>query len=169
MILEGVVVRSFFISAHEVSSLRESGKAQKVEVLNVREFRERFVGKDAYETERRKLEFGSAVDPDTGQPDLAPFIPIRYLKHKSFGDVEVKEIAELIKIGKKVVLLGEFGTGKSRCVEQVFLSLSKSEILFPTFAINLREHWGHQSFDLIVRSHLRSLGLSRLEDQAVRP
>lgn len=168
MVPQGIVVRSFFVSANEVSSLRESGKAQNVKVLAVREFRERFVGKDAYETERKKLEFGSAVDPESGLPDTAPFIPIRYHNHQGGGDVSIDEVTEFIRAGRKVILLGEFGTGKSRCVEQVFRRLSEAEILFPTFAINLRDHWGHQSFDLILRSHLRSLGLSNLEDQAVR-
>lgn len=46
LVPEGIVVRSFFVSAHEVSSLRVTGRAQKVEVLSVKEFREKFVGKE---------------------------------------------------------------------------------------------------------------------------
>ncbi|MCE8472308.1 AAA family ATPase, partial [Rhodovulum sulfidophilum] len=80
----------------------------------------------------------------------------------------VDEISQLLTNGKRIILLGEFGTGKSRCAKEVFEKISRNDILFPTLAINLREHWGHQSFDLIVRSHLSSLGLSGLEDSAVR-
>lgn len=165
---DGIVVRSIFISAHEVSSLRETGKAQKVEVLSVREFREKFVGKDAYEFQRRSAEFGSAIDPETKKTDQAKFVHVEYIEGRTGAKLGVADIASRLKAGERVILLGEFGTGKSRCAKEVFEILSKEELLFPVFAINLREHWGHQSFDLIVRSHLKSLGLSNLEDGAVR-
>ncbi|MCE8469031.1 hypothetical protein LZ189_08230, partial [Rhodovulum sulfidophilum] len=74
LIPEGVVVRSFFISAHAVSSLRATGKAQKVEVLEVKEFREKFVGKESYEYARRNVEFGSALDPYTNKSDTGIFV-----------------------------------------------------------------------------------------------
>jgi hypothetical protein len=168
LIPESIVVRSFFVSAYEVSSLRETGKAQKVEVLSVKEFREKFVGKDSYEYARKNVEFGSALDPDTHKSDTGFFVETGYLEKSSERIYSVDEVAELLSNGRRIVLLGEFGTGKSRCAKEVFERVSQKDILFPTLAINLREHWGHQSFDLIVRSHLSSLGLSGLEDSAVR-
>lgn len=168
LIPDGVVVRSFFISAHEVSSLRTTGKAQKVEVLSVKDFREKFVGKESYEHERTGVEFGSALDPDTNQSDASQFVETGYIEKTSGNVYSVNDIASFLSKGQKIILLGEFGTGKSRCAKEVFNIVSKDDLLFPTLAINLREHWGHQSFDLIIRSHLSSLGLSRLEDTAVR-
>ncbi|MCE8442401.1 AAA family ATPase, partial [Rhodovulum sulfidophilum] len=168
LIPEGVVVRSFFISAHAVSSLRATGKAQKVEVLEVKEFREKFVGKESYEYARRNVEFGSALDPYTNKSDTGIFVDTGYIEKSTGRTYSVDEISQLLTNGKRIILLGEFGTGKSRCAKEVFEKISRNDILFPTLAINLREHWGHQSFDLIVRSHLSSLGLSGLEDSAVR-
>ncbi|QDL91526.1 hypothetical protein FDP22_06855 [Paroceanicella profunda] len=168
LVPEGVVVRSFFISARKVSSLRETGKAQKVEVLSVKEFREKFVGKESYEFARKSVEFGSALDPYTNKSDTGAFIETGYLDKSSGTTYNVDEISDLLSNGRRIILLGEFGTGKSRCAREVFERVSRRNILFPTLAINLREHWGHQSFDLIVRSHLSSLGLSGLEDSAVR-
>lgn len=168
LVPDGIVVRSFFVSAHEVTSLRATGKAQKVEVLSVKEFREKFVGKERYEHARKNVEFGSAFDPDTNKGDAGAFVETGYIEQSTGKIYNVDEVAKLLSSGKKIVLLGEFGTGKSRCAKEVFERVSDADILFPTLAINLREHWGHQSFDLIVRSHLSSLGLSDLEDAAVR-
>ena len=168
LVPEGIVARCFFVSSYEVNSLRASGQAQKVQVLDLSEFREKFVGKSSYENARKKSEFGSAVDPETGEADKTKYIPIRYFKRDQSQGYGIDDIEALISSGKKVILLGEFGTGKSRCAEQVFQSISKKNILFPTIAINLRRHWGHQSCDLIVRSHFSELGLSNLADQVVR-
>lgn len=168
LVPEGIVVRSFFVSAHEVSSLRATGRAQKVEVLSVKEFREKFVGKESYEHARKNVEFGSALDPDTNKGDTGAFIETGYIQESTGKVYNVDEVAQLLANGRKIILLGEFGTGKSRCAKEVFEKISRNDILFPTLAINLRDHWGHQSFDLIVRSHLSSLGLSGLEDTAVR-
>jgi len=168
LVPEGIVCRAIFVSAHEVSSLRESGAAQRVDVLSLKDFREKFIGKGAYDHERGKVEFGSALDPDTSLPDQSQYIEINYIEDSTGVAYTVDEIAKLVRAGRKVVLLGEFGTGKSRCAQEVFRNVSKEEFLFPTFAINLREHWGHKTFDILIRSHLSSLGLSGLEDNAVR-
>ena len=168
MVPEGIVVRCYFISAHEVSSLRASGQAQKVEVLELREFREKFVGKGAYEFQRKKLEFGSALDPETNKSDENKFVETGYPDRSSSKVYQVDDIAAELAAGRKIILLGEFGTGKSRCAREVFDRVSSADILFPTLAINLREHWGHLKSDIIVRSHLSSLGLSDLEDRVVR-
>lgn len=58
-----------------------------------------------------------------------------------------------------MVLLGEFGTGKSRCLKEVFDNLIKSDGKFAPMAINLRDNWGIGSMSLMVRSHLEGLGL----------
>lgn len=165
---EGIVVRAYFISANEVSSLRSTGLEQKVEVLSVREFREKFVGKAIYEFQRRKVEFGSALDPETDKSDENTFIETGYLDHTTGKTYYVSEIAKELFEGRRIILLGEFGTGKSRCTKEVFEHVSSLNLVFPTLAINLREHWGHQKSDIVIRSHLSALGLADLEDQLVR-
>lgn len=168
LVPEGIVVRSYFVSEHEVSSLRASGQAQKVQVLDIREFREKFVGKEAYEFQRKNVEFGSALDPETNKSDESKFIETGYQDRASSKTYQVDDIAEEIAGGRKIILLGEFGTGKSRCAKEVYEKISGENFLFPTLAVNLRNHWGHQTSDIIIRSHLSSLGLSDLEDRVVR-
>lgn len=168
LIPDGVVVRSYFISAFEVSSLKDTGRAQKVEVLSVKEFREKFIGKDSYEYQRSQVEFGSALDPETNKADMSPYVPIKYVDRESGKYYSIDCIVNLISEAKRIILLGEFGTGKSRCAREVFFKACSREMLFPVLAINLREHWGHQAGDIIIRSHLSSLGLSNLEDRVVK-
>ena len=168
LVPDGIVVRSYFVSAHGVSSLKETGKAQKVEVLEVKEFREKFVGKEKYEFSREQVEFGSARDPETNKSDENAFIETGYWDTSTGRQYSVSEISDLLGAGKKIVLLGEFGTGKSRCAKEVFKKVSQESLMFPTLAVNLRQHWGHHSFDIIVRTHLSGLGLTELEDRAVK-
>lgn len=164
----GVVVRSYFISQSEVHSLKASGKAQKVNVMSIDEFRDFFVGKTEYDNQRRKSEFGSALDLDTNKNDENDFVPTKYRDRKTGQEHTVEDIVALLGSSNKIVLLGEFGTGKSRCAREVFSKFSTKSDFFPILTINLREHWGHQSFDLIIRSHLSAMGLSGLEDRAVK-
>lgn len=164
----GIVVRSYFVSSHDVSSLKVSGKSQNVNVMSVNEFRDLFVGKGEYDNQRGKSEFGSALDLDTNKNDTNDFVETRYFDRKTGQSHSIDDIVSLLSTSQNIVLLGEFGTGKSRCAREVFSKFSAANNFFPILTINLREHWGHQSFDLIVRSHLSAMGLSGLEDRAVR-
>jgi hypothetical protein len=91
-------------------------------------------------------------------------------------ELSIADLAEMLLSGRNVILLGEYGTGKSRCVRELFNTLAESWDLtfqFP-FAVNLRECWGLDRGDEIVRRGTYVLGLddasgapSALSDAAV--
>lgn len=64
--------------------------------------------------------------------------------------------------------MGEFGSGKSRCIMEAFRSLATEDESFPPIAINLRESYGAKKFSRLVGEHLDSLGLSEFSDSVVR-
>lgn len=165
---EGIYTECFFITAGETSSLKDTGRANNVEVMSLEEFAGRFIGKSEYSHVRRAQKFGSAVDPDTGGKDTASFTAVHYISNDSGTEIDISKIVDKISNRENVILIGEFGSGKSRCVQEAFLKLSNSDDMFPTIAINLRDCWGLQSFDLILRSHLESLGLSKLADNLIK-
>jgi hypothetical protein len=75
-----------------------------------------------------------------------------------------------LKEGKTVILLGDYGTGKSRCIKELFFFLSDttaSKQVFP-IAIDLRENWGLNSASEIIRRHFQDLGLDNLSGNVVR-
>ncbi|WP_439627221.1 hypothetical protein [Shinella sp.] len=145
---DGIYTECLFITSGTTSSLKETGRSANVEVMSVSEFTERFVGSAEYAFIRNKQKFGSAVDPDTGTKDNTSFAEVQYIFGRTGRSADIKDISEHLEKRKKLILLGEFGSGKSRCVQEVFLALTKAEDMFPVVAINLRECWGLQSFDL---------------------
>jgi uncharacterized protein YjbI with pentapeptide repeats/Cdc6-like AAA superfamily ATPase len=165
---KGIFTECLFITSGETSSLKNTGEANHVEVMSVSEFSEKFVGKSQYEFIRSKQKFGSAVDPDTGEKDNSQFATVNYSSQKRSKEVDIKNISNLLLDRKKIILTGEFGSGKSRCVQEVFDHIKESNDKFPVLAINLRECWGLKSADLIIRSHLQSMGLSNLADNIIK-
>lgn len=165
---ENILTQCYFITSQDTSSLKESGRSNKVEVLSIEEFSAKFIGKEQYKFVRNQRQFGSAVDPDTGDADTSKYAKVSYISDETGKAITVGEIADQLNDPVKIVLLGEFGSGKSRCVKELFEILSNSTSLFPVLAINLRECWGLRSFDLIIRSHLESLGLSQFSDNVVK-
>lgn len=68
---------------------------------------------------------------------------------------------------KKIILIGDYGTGKSRCVEAVYNSIVAGRKMWP-ISINLRDHWGAKNAPEIIAGHLASLGISNCIDNVLR-
>lgn len=164
---KGIFCECFFITSGEHTSLVESGREANVEVHDLNSFASKFIGASQYVSERSKMPFGSAVNPDTGDIDMHQYAPIKYADehHRRYA---IEDIATELKQGRNVVLLGEFGTGKSRCVMEAFRMLVSDNPTFPPIAINLRDNWGLRKHHLIVNNHLDGLGLGQFFDALVR-
>lgn len=163
-----IFTKCYFVTSGDAHSLKEFGASQNVNVLSVDDFMENFLGTRQYSYIRSQREFGSSVDPETGAPDGLSYTPIRYVSEDNSKNFTPKSISDGILGGHKYILLGEFGSGKSRCIREVFSEHNKASTLSPILAINLRENWGIPSFDLIVRNHLGGLGLSKYADDMVK-
>lgn len=163
----GIFCECYFVTSGEHTSLRESGREANVEVHDLDSFASKFIGASQYVAERAKMPFGSAVNPDTGDVDPHQYAAINYADehHRRYA---IKDIANELKRGRHVVLLGEFGTGKSRCVMEVFRNLVSENQIFPPIAINLRDNWGLRKHHLILDNHLDGLGLGGFSDALVR-
>jgi predicted NACHT family NTPase len=130
-------------------------------------FASKFIGTREYLNERAAAPFGSAVDPDTGAVDQKTYTSIRYIDGAGAFHTD-SEITRLLKTGRKIVLVGEFGTGKSRCLMQVFKNLAAENHVFVPVAINLRDNWGYRRFSHIIHNHLDALGLGEFQNTLVR-
>ncbi|NYT42030.1 NACHT domain-containing protein [Sphingomonas sp. R-74633] len=160
-----VVVRGN--ASSQLVAIAETGG---VLVLSVSSFAAMLIEYDKYFRARQAAPFGSAVDPQTGEIDRIAYVPVQY-KNRDFGkSYKASEIADQILSGKIVVLLGEYGSGKSRCIAEVYSELARrwgDTLAFP-FAVNLRECWGMQTGEEILRRHITRLSLDEIESQAVR-
>ena len=167
LLSQGIFAECHFVHSGDHPSLAESGKGQNVEVHNPADFFSKYLGSIQYLHERKRRPFGSAVDPDSGEIDSSAYVPIHY-RTKDGASLTTDEIAVGLRSGKKYILLGEFGSGKSRCLMEVFNKLSVPETRTPPVAINLRDNWGYKKFSHILHNHLDSLGLGDFKDTMVR-
>ena len=116
------------------------------------------------------MPFGSAVDPLSGEKDDLPYVPVRYAEVAGNETYSMQDLADALCKQRRIILLGNYGTGKSRCIKEVFArvaELSSEHNRFP-LAIDLREHWGLRRGNEILRRHFDDLGLSESVDAAIR-
>jgi|GEM_PF-532167 len=169
---QAIYAKCYFVTDGEPNpSLRQTGDGQNVKVLSIEQFSKELIDHSVYAHARTARPFGSAVDPLTGQPDTVAYVPVEY---ETIGDrsrsLSVPDIARELRFGRRIVLLGQYGVGKSRCLQQVFQELSanaQETCMFP-FAIDLRRHWGAKTAEEIVRRHLGELGLTEYADNVIR-
>ncbi len=166
---QGAYAERYFVTAGENHpSLRTTAAQQDIEFHTVSTFSSQFIGSAEYLFQRDQVPFGSAVKPDSGESDNGPYTRIGYQDSKGKSYL-VSDIAQALRAGKQVVLLGEFGTGKSRCIKETFEEIAKdTNSAFVPLAINLRDNWGYRRFDHILRNHLDGLGLSQYADNVVK-
>lgn len=170
-IAERTICRGFIVIAGTpTTSMIESGQINKIQVLSADEFARLFFNGEGYKFQRLQLPFGSAFDPFTGKGDEVAYIPVNYSTESGIENFDVQKVATALLEGDKLVLVGDYGTGKSRCIKQLFDLLNGSQALpgRTAFAINLREHWGASTASEIIAGHLEEIGLSDSVDNAMQ-
>lgn len=166
---QSIYAQAYFVTRYAPPpSLRESGDRLNVKVMSLPEFTSQFFDFASYAAARMQYPFGSAVNPDTGAGDETAYVPVRYTRGNA--EVSIEEIVALLITGKRLILLGEFGTGKSRAFKELFHRLAEQarDVFRYPLAINLRENWGLKRGMEIIRRHFAELGQSGLADSAVK-
>lgn len=171
MFLKGVMARCFcVVNGSTTPAMRDAGKEQHIHVLSFEEFSKQFFDFNTYASARKVSPFGSSINPITGDVDDTKYVPVRYNVDGKKEDISTKGIAEYLLNGKNVVLLGEYGSGKSRCIREVFNLLSETAVndfCYPV-AIDLRKSWGLRQSTELLRRHFNELGLDSLESNAIK-
>ena len=170
LVSQNIYGKCFFITRDRPNpSLVETGNGLNVEVLSIREFSERLFNFTDYHYARSRRPFGSAVNPFSGDMDETRYTPVLYIGEDGTS-YSLADLSDLLTNNKAIVLLGQYGTGKSRCVQEIFGRLSDSTetyIKYP-IAINLKENWGLKRATEILTRHLSDLGLSGQIDSLMK-
>jgi hypothetical protein len=152
-------------------AMKDASAALNIKVLSYEEFANIFFDFEKYRFARAAAAFSSAINPITGAKDTRDYIPVLYQVDGTSKEVTVDEIADALRAGKRIVLLGEYGTGKSRCSRELFGILSEkatARTLYP-LALDLRDFWGLRRAPELITRHFGDLGLdSTLSNAAVR-
>lgn len=162
--------RCYFITLNEPTpALIASGHSNYVNVCSVSQFFDALLGLHRYTHARLRFPFGSAVNLYSGEPDNTHYVPVTYVS-PSGEEYTVERIASELLSHRTIVLLGDYGSGKSRCVKEVFDVLLKEqgEHFHNPIAINLRENWGLKRAQELLTRHFTDLGLSDILEQALK-
>ncbi|WP_332607736.1 hypothetical protein [Achromobacter sp. ESBL13] len=168
---QGLICRGFVVLESEpTDSMVEAGRNSHITVCSAAEFERAFFDFKSYDTLRSALPFGSAVDSKTGANDTRAFIPVEYIDIERDKTFTIDGITTLLQRGAHIVLSGDYGTGKSRCVREVYNKLRADIRVSGAFplAINLRDHWSSSSALEIVAGHLGNVGLGNSVDNVMR-
>lgn len=171
LISEGVLAKAYIVLSREPTpGMSDLAKSMKIAITSVGNFIRQAFDYQSYTALRRDVAFGSAINPTTGEPDKNDYIPVIYTDESERKKFKIKDICTKLERGDKIVLLGDYGTGKSRCTKEIFEYFSSSTESGKNFllSINLREHWGATTAIEIIAGHLQRLGMSEAVDRTMQ-
>ncbi|MBY8825121.1 hypothetical protein [Sphingomonas colocasiae] len=148
-------------------SMRDAAESNGIQILSASRFISIFFDQGRYNSVRNDVQFGSAVDIISGNPDTRPYIPVSYDDKTRSKSYDINEISRKLTSGQNVVLTGSFGSGKSRCYKEVFSVISNQENTY-CISIDLREIGALASDHQIIRAHFEQIALDDLGEPAIR-
>lgn len=168
---DGIMARCFcVVNGPITSAMTEAAAPHRINVLSIDDFTKHFFDFPTYQAIRADSPFGSAINPITGASDETKYVPVKYKVEGRKGDITSIELAEMIRNGHNIILLGEYGSGKSRCIREVFRHLSETAVTdcCHPVAVDLRKSWGLRQGGELIRRHFHDLGLDSLEASAIK-
>ena len=165
-------VKGWFITkgdptAHQHDVIRKLG-ANAINAMSFAQFQSRLVDARDYLHVRERHAFGSARNPETDSYEfLDEYVVVGLAQTDSPSNKvwEVRDVAEALKSGGRFILIGDYGTGKSMTLRQVFVLLKGEYVrnAVPTFPVyvNLRDHQGQDDPAEILERHARKVGFGK--------
>lgn len=162
-------VKGYFVTRNEPTAEQRQYIARlKSEVVacSFAQLRALLINSREYLNVREKYPFGSARNLATGETtELGKYIPIGLLEATKSGVAKshrVKDLADRVAAGGTIVLLGDFGAGKSMTIREVHQQLRAAHLKdaskpFPV-TLNLRDHQGQKDPDEAIRRHCQTIG-----------
>ena len=162
--------RCICVLAYEPTvAMKSVRQATNIEVMGISDFKLLFLPFDAYHAARSKASFGSAIDPLTGAKDTTNYVSVSFLS-ESNNDIGVSDLIRQVDAGQVIVLTGEYGTGKSKCIEHVYEKLASSAWETGRFplAIDLRKCWGLKDRYEIINRHFKDLNIPNFSESFIK-
>ncbi len=157
-------IRRWFITRDEpTAEQRRVATQYRVTAISFSQFQSRLIDSKSYLSARDKYYFGSVRDPETGKSSpTIDFIPLTLSSVRTSATNTPTELIELLRSGKRLVLLGDFGAGKSMTLRYLYQQLRRAHLKgdtskFPVF-INLRDHYGQTDPSELLSRHARLIG-----------
>ncbi|AHK70727.1 NACHT domain-containing protein [Gluconobacter oxydans] len=165
---EGVFAEVYIILEKEpTTSMIESARAARIEITSFEIFYRNWYDSSSYVAARLQRSFGSAINETQEGPDTRPYVPV-FFDDRSGHRYKLEDLVTRIQHGARIVMIGDFGTGKSRCIQELFSKLiPKNATEKSPISIDLRTMWGTQSAEELIYRHYSMLQLDGMKERAV--
>lgn len=169
-------VKGWFVTKDEPTADQRAvvtSKGYLVTACAFEKFQSKLINVSIYINCRYNYPFGSIRDPQTGDFKVTEeYVDIELCNTKDKHQLwSTDNIATEILNGKKIIIQGHYGVGKSMTLKEIYKILnkkynSKAIVKFPLY-INLRDHHGQLNPVEAIERHARNIGYSN-PDHIVR-
>lgn len=160
-------IKCWFITREEPSpdqrtAIRE--KFNSVTALSFSQFQGKLIDVGSYLTLRMNYPFGSVRDPanPSSREDIE-YVPLDLIEASTQALWSVEEIQRGLLEARRFIIFGDYGSGKSMTLREIFRELRAAylknrTVKFPLY-INLRDHFGQTNPAEVLERHARNIGL----------
>jgi hypothetical protein len=159
-------VKCWFITrdeptADQRTALRNNGGT--VTPASFAQFQGKLIDVTSYLTLRANYPFGSVRDPATGSVDAeVEYISLDVIQSENQHAWSIDEIRSDLLAGGRFIILGDYGSGKSMTLREVYRGLRAAYLKnrtprFPIY-LNLRDHFGQTNPAEVLERHGRNIG-----------
>jgi hypothetical protein len=158
-------VKGWFVTKEEPTADQRQmiNRYPEVVAVSFHQFQAKLVDAPLYLNLRENYAFGSVRDPATGEAKSnVEYIPLDLVESATQTLWNADAIKDGVIAGKRYVLLGDYGAGKSMTLREVYRELRKAYFKqktahFPIY-LNLRDHFGQTNAAEVLERHGRNLG-----------
>lgn len=168
---QGWVITRFDPTADQKEAVR---KYSSIRIMGFEQFRGMLFRGSEYLTSRDKYRFGSIMDFSGGTVHVPEneYVPVDFTNFDRTERIDHREIISPTKDNRRILILGEFGSGKSMSLRAAFAErrrqYSRGEILRVPVYLNLRDHSGQSSPVEALERHARLVGYPGSANDLVR-
>jgi hypothetical protein len=133
--------------------------------LSFTQFQGKLIDASSYLSLRENYAFGSIRDPLTGKTtSKIDYVPLDLIQAQSNKLWSIAEITDGLLSGRRFIVLGDFGAGKSMTLRELHRELrgiyyTRKSSKFPIY-LNLRDHLGQTNPAEVLERHGRNLGFA---------
>jgi NACHT domain len=158
-------VKGWFVTKEEPTADQRHiiNRYPEVVAVSFHQFQSKLVDASLYLNLRENYPFGSVRDPATGEAKQnIDYIPLDFVESGTQMLWNAEAIKNGLIAGKRYVLLGDYGAGKSMTLRELYRELRKAYFKqrtarFPIY-LNLRDHFGQTNPAEVLERHGRDLG-----------
>jgi NACHT domain len=162
-------IKGYFVTRDEPTADQRSVISRlgaPIVACSIDQLRAMLINSAEYLSARDQYPFGSAQDPTTGDfRSLGSYVPLLLSRIDDGSLSSIEDIGSNLICGARIVLVGDYGAGKSMTLRELFKKLetkhrAHTKSSFPVF-LNLRDHQGQTDPAEALERHAKRIGFGQ--------